>query len=389
MPGKKRREKATGTLRQLSSGRWQARFRGPDGVLRPAPQTFDTKLDADAWLKRQSSDVDRGMWQPPDEAAGGPVPTLQSYAEGWLATRPLKPQARHKYERLLRLHILPKLGDTAIDRITPQTVRNWHASTAPDHPSARAHAYSLLRTIMNTAHSDDLLPKGNPCRIWGAGQNPPSKHEVKDLPLPVLEQLVAEMPRQYAALVLLAAWCGLRLGELLALQRKDLDLEEGLVRVTKNLTHLPGAVCIVDEPKSAAGKREVTIPPHLTPLLQQHLDEHVGKSPNALLWTTTDPEAACEHLSPHAFRAGPWEQARRAIGRPTLRVHDLRHTGATLAAASGATIKELMVRMGQSSPKVAMIYQVRAQARERLLAEALSEAAATGGNVVPLRKAGS
>lgn len=359
--------------------------------MRPAGCTFDTKLDADAWLKGQTSDVDRGMWQPPDKTSGGPVPTLRDYADHWMATRTLRPTTRRKYGSLLKLHILPKLGPARIDRITPTTVRNWHSTMNPKTPVVRAHAYALLRVILATAYEDELI-KNNPCRIRGAGQ-PPAPRQVPGATLSELEVIVRALHERYAALVMLAAWCGLRFGELTELRRKDLDLKDGVVHVTRAVSYITnetgerGGTWHVGLPKSNAGIRVVNIPPHLIPMLQKHLDTYTGPKRDALLWTSVN-GAEGAHLA-HGTFLDHWEAARAAAGRDDLRFHDLRHTGATLAAASGATIKELMARLGHTSPRAAMIYQEAAQGRDKAIAAALSEVAAAAGNVVPLRKVGT
>lgn len=394
----KRRGRGTGSTRQLASGRWQARFRGPDGLMRPAPVTFDTKLDADAWLKSQTSDVDRGMWQAPDAVGYGPAPTLKMYAENWLATRELKPTTRRRYRQLLDLHILPALGPARLDRISPATVRTWRAQLSADHPTRNAHAYSLLRTMYNTAYSDDLV-KANPCRISGAGQSPARKQEVHGAELPQLATICENMHEKYTALVLLAAWCALRFGELVELRREDIDLQRMVVKVRRGATYIPqpGAPgrgqWHVLPPKSAAGIRDVSIPPHLLPVLEKHLKEYTGRGAHALLWTHPKRrKGSTGDIDPHLTRhALDWEyrRAREIAGRPDLRFHDLRHTGANLAAASGATIKELMLRLGHTTPRAAMIYQEAAQGRDKAIAEALSEIAAAEGNVIPLRKAGT
>src|SRR3954464_7707455 len=97
----KRRTRGAGSIRQLASGRYQARFRGPDGVMRPAPVTFDTKLDANAWLTAQGRDVDRGLWSAPESSATGEGSALRDYAARWLAQRDLKPRTRVEYQALL------------------------------------------------------------------------------------------------------------------------------------------------------------------------------------------------------------------------------------------------------------------------------------------------
>ena len=109
MAGTRRRMAGAGTTRQLPSGRWQARFRGDDGVMRPAPVTFDRKLDANAWLKSQAGDVQRGTWSAP-EARAISTTTVKDYAETWLASRDLKPRTRLLYRSLLDALVLPDLG---------------------------------------------------------------------------------------------------------------------------------------------------------------------------------------------------------------------------------------------------------------------------------------
>src|SRR5262249_41197181 len=134
---------------------------------------------------------------------------------------------------------------------------------------------------------------------------------------------------------------------------------------------------LVKGPKSEAGKRDVAIPPHLMPVVTAHLAEHTGPGPKALLF----PAAGGEHMAPSAlYRV--FYPARQAAGRPDLRFHDLRHTGATWLAQHGAALPELMARMGQSTPGAAMRYLHAASGRDQALASALSDFAE--GKVIPL-----
>lgn len=373
----KRRTKGTGSTRRLTSGRWQARFVGPDGLMRPAPVTFDTKLDAGEWLKAQAGQVDRGIWSPPEPVATKTA-LLRDYAGVWLAQRELKPRTRVEYRNLLDACILPDLGGTPLDRINPATVRSWHASLNAKTPTRRAHAYSLLRTIYTTAVADDLVA-ANPCRIRGAG-SARTKHEARPATLPELENIVEHLPNRYQAMALLAAWCGLRFGELAELRRGDVDLKAGVLRVQRGVTRVDGEF-VIGDPKSNAGKRTVALPPHLKPLIKRHLTDHTAADPGALLF----PARAGGHMQPSTLYK-VWYPAREAAGRPDLRFHDLRHTGATLAAATGATLAELMVRLGHSTPSAAMRYQHAAADRDQAIAEALSGFARA--KVVPLRKRG-
>lgn len=370
----KKRSDGTGTTRQLASGRWQARFRGPDGLMRPAPHTFDTKVDASAWLRLQTVDVDRGSWAPPDKTAKA-ASTLGEYAEAWLASRDLKPRTRLLYRRLLDALILPDLGDARLDRVSPKTVRTWYGDLDASKPTQRAHAYALLRGIFAGAVLDDEVAT-NPCRIPGAGKAK-KQHQTRVATLGELETIVGALPPRYRAMALLAAWCSLRFGELAELRRGDVDLERRTVRVERAVTMRDGQV-FVGDPKSDAGKRTVSIPPHLLPVLEAHLAEHVEEAATALLF----PARSGRHMLGTSLHT-VWSTARKAAGREDLHFHDLRHTGATLAAATGATLAELMARLGHSTPQAAMVYQHAAADRDRAIAEALSGFA--GGGSTPLR----
>lgn len=372
----KRRPKGSGTITKLPSGRYRARVR-VDGKLVSAPTTFDAKIDAQAWLKAQVAMLDSDTWHYPvkdPHGAGKGVPTLRDYATRWLAERDIKPRTRADYQILLDRHILPPLGDETLTALAPALIRSWHAELAPGKPTTRAHAYGLLRTILHTAVDDDIIT-ANPCRIRGGGSV--KRDSVTTIAsLPEVEAIAAAMPERLRAMIWLAAWCGLRYGEITELRRSDIDITAQVVRVRRGVVRVGGET-IVDTPKSAAGIRNVTIPPHVVTLIADHLDRHVGRDPGALLF----PSDYGEHLAPSTFY-GWYYPARKAAGRPDLRFHDLRHTQATLAAATGATLAELMGRLGHSTPGAAMRYQHIAADRDRAIAEALSGLAA--GDVVAM-----
>lgn len=358
-----RRRATFGSTRRLPSGRWQARYTAPDLTRHSAPLTFDTRTDAEGWLAVRRSEIIQGTWRPPtsrvDEA-----PTVATYAERWLADRELKPTTRELYARLLRVRILPTLGAMRLRDLTPADVRRWHAGLGTATPTARSHAYGLLRSILATAVTDDLIP-ANPCHIRGAA-TVDRVRKIEPASLADLEVLVAAMPDQYRVLTLLAAWCGLRFGELTEIRRRDVDLTAGLLRVRRGVVRVSGEV-IVGTPKSAAGIRDVAIPPHLLPLIQKHLEDHAEPGRDGLLF----PAASGGHLARSTlYRA--YGNARAAAGRDDLRWHDLRHTGAVLAASTGATLAELMSRLGHSSVRAALRYQHAAKGRDYEIARALS-----------------
>jgi integrase len=350
-----------GKVRKLPSGRYQASYLDAARTRRMAPATFPTRAGADAWLTVQRAALDAGTWRDPRSGAE----TFGAYAARWLAERGLKPRTEHDYRRILDRLLLPEFGPMELKAITPAAVRSWYNRLDPGAPVMRAHAYGLLRAILRTAVADDLIT-ASPCRIRGAGQAKRAK-QIHPATLAELEVITAAMPDRFQLMVLLAAWCGLRFGELAELRRADIDLAHGVLRVRRGVVRA-GGQWIAGTPKSPAGVRDVSVPPHLLPAVEDHLAGHVGLGRDALLF----PALSGGYLTPGGLY-DHFYPARLAAGRPDLRFHDLRHTGATLAAATGATIAELMHRLGHSTSGAAMRYQHATADRDAAIAEALSE----------------
>lgn len=355
-----------GRIEKRSSGRYRAAYTGPDAVLYRAPWTFATKVDAEGWLSAEKRKIDLGTWAPPGTVVKRTKPvTFGEYAAAWLADRTLKPRTREHYSRLLANQLDPTFGTVPLTAITPHKVRAWHTGLGTATPTLRAHAYGLLRTILGEAVHDGEIPS-NPAHIRGAG-NSKRVHKIKAASLPELEALVTAMPEKYRLMVLLAAWCGLRFGEATELRRHDIDLRSGVIRVRRAVVRVDGKF-IVGVPKSDAGTRDVAIPPHLLPVVKEHLAGNITGGRNGLLFPALD---GASHLAPSTLYKS-FYKARDAAGRPDLRFHDLRHTGAVLAASTGATLAELMARLGHSTAGAALRYQHAAQDRDKVIAEALS-----------------
>lgn len=377
---------AFGTAHKLPSGRYRAMYRGPDGRRYTAPKTFLTEKDARGWLSLRQSEIIRNAWMPP-EADETPQPklTFETYSKTWMAQRDLKERTREHYEKLLADHIVPTFGPLPIASITADDVRAWHAKLGNKTPTLRAHCYGLLRTIMGTALSDGKI-KVNPCVIRGAG-SARRVHKIRPASLDEIAVIAQEMPERYKAMVLLAAWCALRFGELTELRRRDIIIVEpsedelanaaasgdeapepyGIVRVERAVVRTEEGFQITT-PKSDAGRRDVEIPPHLLPAIKDHLARFVDDEKDGLLF----PAVQGGHLAPASLYR-QFYKARSAAKRDDLRWHDLRHSGAVLAAATGATLAELMARLGHSTPGAAMRYQHAAQGRDRQIARLLSK----------------
>lgn len=361
MSGKRR---GFGRVRQLPSGRWQAAYVGPDTKLHTAPRTYASETDAEGWLALERRKIDLGTWGAVERSDGI---TLRAYAKRWLELRTLRPRTAAHYQSMLDRLILPDLGDTKLVLLTPAKVREWHAGLGTDRKTRNAHAYALLHAICATAVQDEVID-ANPCRIRAAMQTS-RKRDVDVLTPAEVEKLAVKMPAELRASVLLAAWCGLRWGETSELRRKDVTAKCAELRIRRAVTYRAGTFH-VGPPKTAAGIRDVAVPPHIRPVLKAHLKNHVGSDPGALLF----PDANGGHLREGEYRKH-WEKARTAIKKPNLRVHDLRHVGAVLAAQSGATTAELMHRLGHTTPAMALRYQHVAAGRDAEIAERLSKLA--------------
>lgn len=398
--GRRRARRTFGSVERLPSGRFRARVVGPDGSYVSAPATFTNRTDASRWVDVQHADLVRGLWQAPPRRAGSP--TVAVYVGAWIEEHPTaRESTKELYRGLLRTCIIPFLGRAAVGMLSPAAVRRWHHQVgehlASDAERARlelvakgrqgsgasvrdgrprqAQAYRLLRAAMTTAVADGLL-KVNPCQIRGAS----TPRRAVGRARPVTDRLlspeqVAEaatgMPPRYRVLILMAAWSGLRQGELLALTRADIDLTAvpARVMVRKAVRRTDTGQVRVDVPKTASSLRVVTLPDPLAGVLRAHLEDFVGLDPDAAVFATrTGTVPARSNLG------ATWRRACATAGVPYVRLHDLRHTAQVYAAEAGATLPELMARLGHATPAAALVYLHARTDRDTQLTLALGAA---------------
>lgn len=144
-----------GNVRRRESGRYQVRYRGPDGRLRSAPHTFARKAEAVRWLALKEAEISRGDWIDPGHAGV----LFGNYAEQWLQDRVLKVRTADLYRSLLRNHLLPAFRDVRLNEIDEAAVRRWRkerldtgsGAQRPFGPVTVAKAYRLLHAIFETA----------------------------------------------------------------------------------------------------------------------------------------------------------------------------------------------------------------------------------------------
>lgn len=376
---KQPRRLSFGRTRQERSGRWSAAYRH-QGVLHRPPDTFPSKQSAVAWLdnERHLIELDRitpGTWTPParrSAALAAAGLTFQEYATTWLAHRAVSRRTRDNYDYLLTRHVLPVLGDAVLVDITPEDVRAWFAGLDAQYATRNARAYGVLTAVLNTAVDDGLIDR-SPARITGASS---VKHRrtVVLLEPDQLGALADKMPEDLRLAVLLAGWCGLRRGEVFALTRADIGKDCATVTIDKAVTYRRREY-ICGPTKTRESHRTVTVPPHLRPVIAEHLTRHTGRARSSLLFP--DPITG-EFYAEGRFRV-PFFAARDAIGEPGLHFHDLRHFGGVMAALTGATTREVMDRLGHTTTAAAMRYQHVAAGRADALAERLSALADRNG----------
>jgi integrase len=356
-----------GSVRKLPSGRYQASYINPAGVRQNAPDTFRTKTDANRWLTLVEADLSRGTWVD-DRAASE---SLGNFARAVLRDSPsIGVRWRETCERNMRLHLAPLL-DTPLRAVSPTMVREWHAAALRGNGgrTSISQTYRFLRMVMNVAVREGLIVR-NPCQITGAGVTKAAERPVAT-PAQVVALVEAITPR-YRTAVLIAAWCGLRRGEIAGLRVTDVDLVEHTITVRKNRVeplHAPGKAHD-KEPKTEAGKRTIAVPPHVIPVIRLHLDEYAGKE---RFFVSRDGSPLRGNTLYQAF-----VRARKKVGLDQLTVHDLRHTGQTLAAHTGATMADLMKRLGHSSMAAARRYLHAVDGRDKEIAHALSALASHG-----------
>jgi len=271
-----RQRRRFGRINKLRSGRYQAGYIAPDGRVVYAEQTFPTKTAADRWLMLVESELSRDTWTPPERRRE----TVAEWSDRWLGSRTrLAERTVELYRWLLDRHILSVLGDIALGDLSGDDVLEWYQSLASTHRTTAAKAYRLLSSIMRAAVDDGVLAR-SPCRLAGAGrEDAPTRPTATVVEV---DRLATAMPEHMQIVVLLAAWCQLRRGEILGLQRLDVDLDHEVLTVERTRTPTMRSGVVVGGPKTEAGRRSVAIPPHVAVALAGHLERFV--SPERTAW---------------------------------------------------------------------------------------------------------
>lgn len=345
---------------------WRARYRGPD--LGRYHRSFTTKIDAEAWLHAEEALIARGEWVPPDQRVARVTVTLNEYVAANMKVRKLAPRTREEYETYVERFVThDELGRKSLRAISARDIAAWY-SRLQEHTGTTmtARVYGFVSSVFNAAVRDRLVDH-NPCTIRGASEAPRRSKKTIATPEEIAEALL-HLDKRYRAMILLAAWSGLRSGEFRNLRRRNVDLVGRRVVVDEQVQNLRGQGKVVRGVKTEAGARIVHLPASVIGVLETHMSEFSQAGPNGLVF----PSRIGTPISQSVLHK-VWNEARQAIGRPDLRIHDLRATAATQAARTGATIAELQARLGHTTPNAAMKYQAAVAARDAHIAVALDD----------------
>ncbi len=356
-----RRRRGAGSIRRLKSGRYQARIVRPSG-RRESLGSYRTRTEAERALVKAEAEVLKGEWTPTPADPG----TVEEWAERWLASaHHLRPTTRSGHESMLRVHILPRWGDTLVTDIRREEVETWVGEMveARRKPDVIRRSLNALRQTLVVAVTAGIIST-NPAT--GIHIPRPPRRVMYPLTIEQVEALAeaishptlktagngAQVGRStrldLGLVVRLAAYCGLRAGELWALRRRDLDLTAHTIRIRESVTEVEGELKF--GPTKTGAMRAVTWPATLDTAILEHLSTR-PEDPNTLVFSSQTGSPVrhrafmARHFKPALVRAGL---------SPSVRFHDLRHTHASLLIAMGAHPKVVQDRLGHSSITVTM-----------------------------------
>jgi integrase len=343
-----RREQGIYRTRTARGEYAKAVWRGPDGKQRSktfgprnTPKGSTPYREAKAHRDKQLVAVRDGSY-----VADARV----SFEDYWTRfveeSRNLRPATRDLYERMARLYVLPTFGATPIGSITKRQVEAWVHDLASKAglPTVEA-AFRVLRRVLSAAEDDEPpVMRKNPARKVRLPQAEDDGPAMRTLTYDELRRVAGAVPDRYRALVLLMGLCGLRIGEAIALTVADLNILRRQVSIGKAATEVRGNVT-VGPTKTKGSRRAVQLPQAVADALAAHLAAFPA-GPDGLVFTAE----GGGFVRRTNFRRRVWVPAllEAGIPEPLPRVHDLRHSAATLALEAGVHPKIVQAMLGHS-----------------------------------------
>lgn len=316
---------------------WRARYRSPSHKI-IEKRGFQSSAEAEAWLIAERAKLNDGSWTNPQKARV----TVQALAPAWLRSKSkLKPSSYRPLEASWRNYVEPRWGNVELRKIVNSDVAEWISGI--DKSATVVHrAYGVLNGILEQALRDRRIPY-NPA---DGVKNLPSKASRSQhrYLTPAELHAVADAAGKHRPLVLLLGYCGLRWGECIALRSSDLDLERRRIVVRRNAVEVHGEIH-EGTPKTRAGARQVPVPQVVADALVELLE---GRAADDLVF----PSSTGGYMKRVRASSGSkswWKNALVAAGLPTMVLHGLRHTAASIAVSAGGNVKAIQRMLGHES----------------------------------------
>lgn len=236
---------------------------------------------------------------------------------------------------------------------------------SPAGRTGAAQTYRLLKSIFNAAIDDELLDRSP---IKDKAATIVRSRKAQAATSEQVTKLAEQVPARYKAAVLVAAYGCFRQGEQFALARKHYNAFNRTLTIERAVKKLTGKPAFIGATKTIGSNRTIVLPKIAAEALENHLVQFVGHDPESLIFTNGQGS-----LVTSSELSGWFIPARERAGLPTLRWHDLRSTGLTIAASTGASISALMNRAGHSSVRAAMIYQKLTKTDDQKIADSIDK----------------
>lgn len=266
-----------GAIRQLPSGRWQARYRNGAGDLVSARQTFATRREAAQFLAVVEADQLRGVAIDP---RGGRT-KVEAWAEEWLRTKQGQRANTLARDRAALAHALPVIGHLPLASVTPMHIRSIVGAVrdAGRSPKTLRTYVGTISALFAAAVEADLIQR-SPVRPRSLTLERPTRRHRPTLTPDELQRLVDAVPPRYRALVLVAGVLGLRWSEAIGLRIGDVDFLRRTLTVAQTVEEVGGRVRVVDLTKTDASRRTMSVPSFLIDDLAAHIAEFRSAASN-------------------------------------------------------------------------------------------------------------
>ena len=351
-----RRPQGEGSVCRLPDGRWRGvvDLGWHDGKRRRKYITRGSQAEVVRELRRLTAAAEAGRL--PIARA----PTLGQWLERYLdevAAPSVRPSSLRRYRQELRLYIAPALGKVPLDKLRPSQVSDFYRSQLLHlSPGSVRRLHALLRRSLGVAVRWQLIP-WNPV----TAVDPPSLTSVEVHPFDANEArlfMAAASCDRFHARWLIAVLLGLRQGEVLGLTWRDVDHDQRVLAVRQTLQYHPGEGFHLVPPKTARSRRIVPLPNAVIDALkvrheQQETDRLAAGVKFWEDWGLVFTTGFGTPLSPR----NDYREFRRlvaAAGLRRVRLHDLRHTAASLMLAQGVNPRVVMEILGHSQIGVTM-----------------------------------